>query len=116
MLRMRKELPEIGHGSYSILPAPPHVLAMCYMLDGKTSVFVHNFLEQRIDFRVDALPGERADRPLVCLQTNEHFSLNGEGCYELVLEPSGYRWFRLGGLEDMIAGEEPEADAPGRGA
>jgi maltose alpha-D-glucosyltransferase/alpha-amylase len=112
MLRMRKELPEIGHGSYTILPAPPHILAMCYILDGKTSVFVHNLLEQRIDFRIDALPGERVDRPLVCLQTNEHFSLDEEGCYELVLEPSGYRWFRLGGLEDMIAGEEPEADAP----
>jgi len=110
MLRMRKELPEIGHGSYTILPAPQHILAMCYEFEGKISVFLHNLLEQRIDFRIEQLPQDQGERPLVCLQTNERIRPDGEGCYDLVLEPSGYRWFRLGGLEDMIAGDEPQAD------
>jgi len=115
MLRMRKELPEIGHGSYTILPAPPHILAMCYVFEDKTSVFLHNLLEQRIDFRIDRLPQESGERPLVCIQTNERISPDSDGCYDLVLEPSGYRWFRLGGLEDMIAGDETQADTAGNG-
>jgi len=113
MLRMRKELPEIGLGTFTILPAPAHILAMCYVFEDKTSVFVHNLLEQRIDFRIEQLPADCAGQPLMCIQTNERISPDGKGCYDLVLEPSGYRWFRLGGLEDMIAGELAAADSAG---
>ena len=113
MLRMRKELPEIGHGSYTILPGPAHVLAMCYEFGGETSVFVHNLDERRIDFRVSELPGDCAQRPLVCLQTNHAVRPDEEGCYDIVMEPSGYCWFRLGGLEDMITGDEPHVDPAG---
>jgi len=115
MLRMRKELPEIGHGSYTILPSPPHILAMCYVFEGNTSVFVHNLAERRIDFRVHELPDDCANRPLVCLQTNQAVRPDEEGCYDIVMEPSGYYWFRLGGLEDMIEGDEPSADMPRAG-
>jgi maltose alpha-D-glucosyltransferase/alpha-amylase len=111
MLRMRKELTEIGHGSYSILPAPDHALAMCYVFESRVSVFVHNLLEQRIDLKISALPQDCAERPLVCVQTNQVLRPDAQGCYDLVLEPSGYRWFRLGGLEDMIVGDETEADS-----
>jgi maltose alpha-D-glucosyltransferase/alpha-amylase len=114
MLRMRKELPEIGRGSFCILPTPSHLLALRYSFEGKVSVFVHNFSDQRIEMRIDQLADEREDRPLVCLQTNEAIRPQ-KGCYDLVLEPSGYRWLRLGGLEDIAADEEgsDEQAAPG---
>lgn len=111
MLRTRKELPELGQGSYAILPAPDHVLAMCYTLEAKVSVFVHNLLDQRVEFRLPALAEDCSDRPLVCIQTNEIIPRHADGWYHVVLQPSGYRWLRIGGLEDMIVGEEPEADA-----
>ncbi len=115
MLRMRKELPELGHGSFTILPAPAHVLAMCYEFEDNLSVFVHNLAEERIDLKIEQLPQDCAQRPLVCLQTDHEIRPDAEGCYDLVLEPSGYKWFRLGGLEDMIEGDEPQADRPRKG-
>ena len=103
MLRLRKELIEIGRGSFSILDLPDNLLAMCYEHDGRISVLVHNLIGERVDFCVDPLAdGHKSDRPLVCLQTNRPIPPDDDGSYNLVLEPYGFRWFRLGGLENMI--------------
>lgn len=110
MLRLRKELTEIGEGDYTILDLPDHLLAMCYEFQGRVSVFTHNLSDQRVDFRIDPLPRQQEDgRALVCVQTNQTIPLGEDGKYDLVLEPYGFRWFRLGGLEDMIQDESPEA-------
>jgi maltose alpha-D-glucosyltransferase/alpha-amylase len=108
MLRMRKELSEIGEGDYCILDVPSHILAMCYELERRVAVFAHNLSDQRVEFRIDPLPRQQESaRPLICVQTNETIRIGDDGKYEVVLEPYGFRWFRLGGLEDMIEGEEP---------
>jgi len=113
MLRLRKELTEIGRGSFSILDLPDHLLAMCYEHQGRASVFVHNLSDRRTDVCLDPLPGEcESGRALVCLQTNHAVPQDEEGRYDLVLEPYGFRWFRLGGLEDMLQGDgSPAATA-----
>ena len=46
-------------------------------------------------------PGD-VDRPLVCLQTNERSAPDKEGKHTIVLEPYGYRWFRFGGLDELV--------------
>ncbi len=113
MLRMRKELTEIGAGEFVILDTEPHILAMAYRHQGRVSVFTHNLADRKVEFvlKMRENAGEEA-RALVCLQTNRAVPPENGGDYDLVLEPHGYRWFRLGGLEDMIAGDGPHADAP----
>lgn len=110
MLRMRKELTEIGHGQYTILGTEKHILAMSYEHEGRVSVFTHNLSERRVEFSIELPDSERSGRPLVCLQSNRAIPPCDRGTFDLVLEPHGYRWFRLGGLEDMIAGDGPRAD------
>ncbi|MXO86928.1 trehalose synthase [Altererythrobacter aurantiacus] len=116
ILRMRKELTEIGHGSFSILDTEGHILAMRYAHEGRISVFTHNVSDRKVEFSIDVHDGEAAGRALVCLQTNRTISPDEDGSFDLVLEPYGYRWFRLGGLEDMIAEDGPAADVPQRSA
>ncbi len=112
MLRLRKELTEIGQGEFAILDTQPHILAMSYRHHGRVSLFTHNLAGDKVEFKVtvpdDRQPGGRA---LVCLQTNRAVPPGDDGSYDLVLEPYGYRWFRLGGLEDMMTEAGPQADA-----
>lgn len=113
-LRMRKELTEIGHGQYTIIDTEKHILAMCYAHEGRISAFVHNLSDGKVEFRIPVpLSDGEGDRPLVCLQSNQAVPPDEDGQFDLVLEPYGYRWFRLGGLEDMIVEDGPQADTQG---
>ena len=113
MLRLRKELSEIGYGDFTIFDTDSGVLAMTYTHRGRTSLFVHNLRDEKVEFRVGPVDEMRKDRrALVCLQTNRGIPPDNDGCFDLVLEPYGYRWFRLGGLEDMIADAGTQADVP----
>ncbi|MEQ5789245.1 alpha-amylase family protein [Erythrobacter sp. NFXS35] len=109
-LRMRKELIEIGHGDFTVLDSPQHILAMRYAHNGRVSVYVHNFLDERVEFAINVADERGCERDLVCLQSNRPIPSSGDGRYELVLEPHGYRWFRMGGLEDMVVDRRPAAD------
>lgn len=111
MLRMRKELTEIGHGTFTILDTPDHILAMRYDYEGRISVFTHNLSDEKVEFTIRVTDNEDSNRALVCLQSNRAIPPREDEKYDLVLEPYGYRWFRLGGLEDMIVADGPAADA-----
>lgn len=114
MLRMRKELTEIGHGEFTIVDTESHILAMQYTYEGRTSLFTHNLSDRKVEFAVKLDDKSETARALVCLQTNRSIPASDDGSYDLVLEPLGYRWFRLGGLEDMIVDGGPAADTPAR--
>lgn len=98
-LRLRKELPEIGWGEWTVLDTPPHVLAIAYRWEIYTSLFVHNLSEQTIACDLPLPDFIKDGATLVCLQSDEHQLVSGHalGC---VLDSYGYRWFRVGGLED----------------
>ncbi|HEY0591446.1 MAG TPA: alpha-amylase family protein, partial [Thermoanaerobaculia bacterium] len=62
MIELRKESPEIGWGTWTILDAgTPHVLAMQYGWRGESIVVVHNFAGEPVDVTL-RVEGEGRDR------------------------------------------------------
>lgn len=104
MLRMRKQLPEIGWGHFEILETPTETLALRYEWQRNVSLFVHNFSADSIELRLAAERVSQCAKPLVCLQTGKR-SNPDDGTHVIKLGPYGYRWFRLGGLDDLIDDE-----------
>ncbi|HSJ14465.1 MAG TPA: alpha-amylase family protein [Longimicrobiales bacterium] len=97
MIRLRKECPEIGWGEWQLLgTGSPHVLAMQYEWRGNALVIVHNFSDRAVSVRIRPR-AEDGDR-LVDLRVEEESRARASGAHHLVLEPYGYRWFRVGGL------------------
>ena len=97
MIRLRKECPEIGWGSWTLLATgSPSVLALRYDWRGNSVVVVHNFAEQpkAVRIRVGVEAGDR----LVDLLAEEESRADAAGVHRLTLDAFGYRWFRAGGL------------------
>jgi len=103
IVRMRKEIPEIGWGDFSFVATrDPAVLAMRYHWRNNTVLFVHNLAStpREVKFRIDT-DGEEGKR-LINLLSDDHSQAgkNGEHC--LLLEAYAYRWFRVGGLDYLL--------------
>lgn len=97
MIRVRKECPEIGWGSWKILPTrSKSILAMCYEWRGNSVVVLHNFSAQPQEARLEL---DNPDgRLLSNLLVNEEVHADENGVHKIALESYGYRWFRVGGL------------------
>jgi maltose alpha-D-glucosyltransferase / alpha-amylase len=101
MIRMRKEAPEIGWGEFSIVQTrTPEVLAIRYDWRNNSVVVVHN---------LDAIPREvwltldsEGSGCLANLLSGENSNADASGEHCLLLEPYGYRWFRVGGLDYIL--------------
>jgi maltose alpha-D-glucosyltransferase/alpha-amylase len=102
MVRLRKELPEVGWGKWRILKTGPGLLALRYDWEGEASIFVHNVRGERIECMLRPGRNGEHDRPLICLQTNVTCAKDRRGAYRLVMEPYGYRWLRFGGLDELV--------------
>jgi maltose alpha-D-glucosyltransferase / alpha-amylase len=102
IIRMRKEVPEIGWGDFQVLPTGnPAVLAIRYDWRNNSVVFVHNLDDSRREVTFDVgLPGNDSRR-LVNLLSEDH-SQSRDSRHRLVLEGYGYRWFRVGGLDYLL--------------
>ena len=101
MIRMRKEVPEIGWGDFSILgTGKPEVLALRYDWRNNSVLFVHNLspVPTEVKFRA----GAKADGQLINLLSNDHSTPDASGKHRILLEPYGYRWFRIGGLDYLL--------------
>jgi maltose alpha-D-glucosyltransferase/alpha-amylase len=97
MIRLRKECPEIGWGTWALLATgSPHVLAMRYDWRGNSLVVLHNFANRPIAIRVR--PGVDGGERLVDLLEESHSRATASGAHHLTLDAYGYRWFRVGGL------------------
>ncbi|HET7616968.1 MAG TPA: alpha-amylase family protein [Vicinamibacterales bacterium] len=103
VIRMRRETPEISWGDWKILKVrTPSVLAMQYDWNGRSTVAVHNFSERP---RAITLRPKGADKlPLVNLLSHDHSAPDPHGRHHVELEPYGYRWFRVGGIERALGG------------
>jgi len=101
MIRMRKEAPEIGWGDFAILATgTPEVLAMRYDWRDNSVLFVHNL--SPIPREVKFGSGAKVDGQLVNLLSDDHSTPGVSGKHSMMLEPYGYRWFRIGGLDYLL--------------
>jgi maltose alpha-D-glucosyltransferase/alpha-amylase len=115
IIRMRKEVPEVGWGDFKVIAArDPAVLVMRYDWRNNSVLFVHNMHEQprEISFAV-GLPGETG-KLLVNLLTENHSHADVRGRHTLVLEGYGYRWYRVGGLDYLLKRSDIDIDASGK--
>jgi len=101
MIRMRKEAPEIGWGQFSILQTrTPEVLAIRYDWRNNSVLVVHNFSATAREVRLEV--GVEDSDCLVNLLSRENSDPDASGEHCLILEPYGYRWFRIGGLDYIL--------------
>jgi len=115
IIRMRKEVPEIGWGDFKVIATrDPAVLVIRYDWRNNSVLFVHNLDEKprEVAFAV-GLPGE-ASKLLVNLLTEDHSQANARGKHTLLLEAYGYRWYRVGGLDYLLKRSDIDTDATGK--
>jgi maltose alpha-D-glucosyltransferase/alpha-amylase len=103
MIRMRKEVPEIGLGRVSLLDSrDPAVLATRYDGDSGSVVFLHNLSEHAREIFFRTGPGGTGGETLTNLLANEHSRAGPDGRHRILLEAYGYRWFRLTGGDGVM--------------
>jgi len=105
IIRTRKECPEIGWGSWKLLPRlPDHVLGLLYIWDDRCTLVLHNFADRPATFRV-RVEG-RPPCALFNLLSQERSDPDSRGRHTMELEPYGYRWLRVGDTERPITDEK----------
>jgi len=103
MLRMRKEVPEVGWGTFAPVDAgTEQVLAIRYEWRGNAVLFVHNLGAIPLEVRLCAGASGLHDGLLVNLLSEAHSQPDGAGMHCILMEPYGYRWFRVGGLDYLL--------------
>ena len=106
-LRMRKEVPEIGWGDFEVLPLPQRaVLALRYEWRGNAVVIVHNLHADPLEIKLEARALGRDGEFLINLLSEAHSHADEQGRHRILLEPYGYRWFRVGRLDYLLKREE----------
>lgn len=107
IIRMRQELPEIGWGDFSFIPLEtPRVLAMRYRWRDNSVVCLHNLGSEPQEVRFRVPFEEERDMTLVNVLSEDHSYADKRGQHCIELEPYGYRWFRLGGLDYLLKRSE----------
>jgi maltose alpha-D-glucosyltransferase / alpha-amylase len=112
IIRMRKEVPEVGWGDFTVIATrDPALLILRYDWRNNSVLFVHNLDEKprEISFSV-GLPG-KAGKLLVNLLAENHSRAGKDGKHKMLIEAYGYRWFRVGGLDYLL--KRSEIDKPG---
>ena len=103
IVRMRKEVPEIGWGAFEVLPVrDPAVLVIRYDWRNNSVLFVHNLSDTPREVAFPTGLPDPEGRLLVNLLTENHSQATEDGKHALVLEGYGYRWFRVGGLDYLL--------------
>jgi maltose alpha-D-glucosyltransferase/alpha-amylase len=115
MIRLRKETPEIGWGSCTVLKTGSRgVLALCYDWRDNRVVVLHNFSRhpQEVKLRVDGPGGDL----LVNLLVENASQAHEDGMHRIALEEFGYRWYRVGGMSYALNRSRgmPDAQNPGK--
>jgi maltose alpha-D-glucosyltransferase/alpha-amylase len=109
IIRMRKEVPEIGWGDYEIINArDPAVLVMRYDWRKNSVLFVHNLDSKPKEVSFSAGMADDSGNVLVNLLDSEHSQVGDDGKHHLVLNGYAYRWYRVGGLDYLLKRSEIE--------
>ena len=106
MIRMRKEVPEIGWGDFSFIGTGTEtVLAMQYEWRNNAVLCVHNLEGAPREIRMTLQYNGEAC-VLVNLLSSDHSQPNKKGRHTILMEPYGYRWFRACGLDYLLKRDE----------
>jgi len=101
IIRMRKEVPEIGWGDFEIVDTgDSRVIAVRYNWRNNSVLCVHNLGGDTREVTLHL--GDLAGRKLINLLTQDHSDADGRGRHHIILEPYGYRWYRIGGLGYLL--------------
>jgi maltose alpha-D-glucosyltransferase/alpha-amylase len=106
IIRMRKEVPEVGWGNFEVLKTGDDaVLGLRYDWRNNSVLFLHNFADapREVAFSTGLKGGMNDD--LINLLTSDH-SRADNGKHSVCLEPYGYRWYRVGGLDYLLKRSE----------
>ena len=113
IIRMRKEVPEIGWGDFEIISTrDPAVFIIRYDWRNNSALFVHNLDEKPREISFSTGLPRDAGKLLINLLAEDHSEADGRGQHKLVLEPYGYRWFRVGGLDYLL--KRSDIDSKGK--
>jgi maltose alpha-D-glucosyltransferase/alpha-amylase len=103
IIRMRKEVPEVGWGEFKVLDVGDNaVLAVRYDWRNNSVLFLHNFAQDPREVEFSAgLKVDGGDQ-LVNLLAADHGRADKNGKHCVCLEGYGYRWYRVGGLDYLL--------------
>lgn len=107
IIRMRKEVPEVGWGAFKALATGDDaVLALRYDWRKNSVLFLHNFAAEPREVEFSAgLPGEDGQL-LINLLSSDHSRAGKRGRHRVCLDAYGYRWYRVGGLDYLLKRSE----------
>ncbi len=107
IIRMRKEVPEIGWGEFKILDVGDYaVLAVRYDWRNNAVLIIHNLAAEPRE--IEFATGLEADDGdiLVSLFSGDHSHRLQNGKHRVCLDAYGYRWYRVGGLDYLLKRRE----------
>jgi maltose alpha-D-glucosyltransferase/alpha-amylase len=103
IMRMRKELPEIAWGRFTVLESgAPEILVLRYDWRNNTVLFVHNLAAGPREVCFELRTGLDGKQDLVNLLAENHSYPDDAGHHHIRLEPYGYRWYRVGGMNYIL--------------
>jgi maltose alpha-D-glucosyltransferase/alpha-amylase len=110
IIRMRKEVPEIGWGDFAVIATRnPAVLALRYDWRNNSVLVVHNLADTPCEVAFSVGVNDGSEKVLINLLSEDHSRAGKDGRHRVVLEPYGYRWYRVGGLDYLLKRSEVDA-------
>jgi maltose alpha-D-glucosyltransferase/alpha-amylase len=109
IIKMRKEVPEVGWGDFEIIQTHDRsVLAIRYDWRNNSVLFVHNLGSKPREVSISAGVTGAAGQLLVNLLSEDHSHADDRGKHCLLMEAYGYRWYRIGGLDHLMKQSDVE--------
>jgi maltose alpha-D-glucosyltransferase/alpha-amylase len=103
IIRMRKETPEIGWGDFSFISAQAtDILILRYEWRDNSVICVHNLSSFPREVRFSVETGQEQACSLINLLSNDHSQPVDGNRHQMLLEPYGYRWYRVCGLDYLL--------------
>jgi maltose alpha-D-glucosyltransferase / alpha-amylase len=112
IVRMRKEVPEVGWGDFEMLNTrDAAVFAIRYDWRDNSVLFVHNLASTPREVSFSAGLAGDDGQLLVDLLSENHSKAESSGNHHLILEAYGYRWYRVGGLDYLLKRSDIETSS-----
>jgi maltose alpha-D-glucosyltransferase/alpha-amylase len=103
IIRMRKEVPEVGWGDFEALDTGDNaVLGLRYDWRNNSVLFLHNLSAEPCEVEFKTGLREEKGNLLVNILGDDHSRAGKNGKHCVCLEGYGYRWYRVGGLDYLL--------------